>query len=122
MSFDCRNRLLYNDVSRLFINRNKKSNNIICWRCKLEDSNGTNLLIILAILLFGAIIVVLLTVYYTELFQDIKYIKMEINRSYDRQEKRYWKKELHRLYWSLIPGLSPQIVNNICYFFSRKKR
>lgn len=58
-------------------------------------------LIVFAII-FVAFVVFFLNVY-VPFKERRRYIKMEIKRSFEQQERLYWKKELKRLYLSHIP-------------------
>ncbi len=59
--------------------------------------------------------------YFAERFKDINYAKMEMHRAYDDEEYRYWRKELHMLYWCLIPSVNPDTVHRFRRFFGRGK-
>ena len=59
------------------------------------------LFLIISFFIFLIVIIFLLTVWIPFL-EELKYIKMEINRSKGR-EKRYWKRELKYHYLGLIP-------------------
>ncbi len=59
--------------------------------------------------------------YLSEHFKDIGYAKMEMHRAYDDEEYRYWRSELHMLYWCLIPGVNPDTVLRFRRFFRRRK-
>ncbi len=69
-------------------------------------SNEILILIIAVIMIIGTF---LLFAYIINVYLPFKeerdYIKMEIARSYRKKEYEYWKRELRRLYLSLIPLL-----------------
>lgn len=60
-------------------------------------------------MIFGIVLIIAFIVLslYVELFipfnEERQYIKMEINRSCSKQEYKYWKKEMKKLYLKSIP-------------------
>lgn len=69
----------------------------------IYDTEGDMLIILgLAVL----ILFVLLAIYFDiihPLIKEREYLKMEMRRSYNEYEYRYWKRELRRLYLRHIP-------------------
>lgn len=65
-------------------------------------NEGTGLVIIAVIIIFFLFFAIFINSYLP--FKEEKdYIKIEIARSYDEDEYRYWKRELKTLYISKIP-------------------
>lgn len=60
-------------------------------------------------MIFGIVLIIAFIVLslYVEIFipfnEERQYIKMEINRSCSKQEYKYWKKEMKKLYLKSIP-------------------
>ncbi len=70
----------------------------------------------MALLLLAAVIK-----YLVEFFDEIKYVKMEMNRAYDWAEYVYWRRELRALRWCIIPGMTMDRVRAIQRRFRRRK-
>lgn len=45
--------------------------------------------------------------------EEKRYIKLEMQRSYDEKEYRYWKRKLKKLYISSIPLIGKSIIKFI---------
>ncbi len=65
------------------------------WR----EDEGVKLLVYIGLLVFLAFCINA----YLSFREEKKYIKMELERSADKAEHRYWEKRLRRLYISKIP-------------------
>ena len=74
----------------------------------------------LAIFLF--VLITCLAVYIANHSLDIKYVKMEIKRADNENERKYWKKELHKLYWCLIPGVTPRLIKKVKRFYRKTNK
>ena len=62
------------------------------------------LLIFIAAMIIGALLIAVLFVNFFIPFKDERdYIKMEMARSYEEDEYRYWRRELKHLYLRSIP-------------------
>ncbi len=85
-----------------------------------NNDNDTALLAFFCVV-FGFLLILGIVFYFVERFKDINYVKMEIRRAYDEEEYYYWRRELHTLYWCLIPGVNPDIVRRFRRFFRRGK-
>lgn len=76
------------------------------------------------IVLFVLIILVLMALklfkYTIDYANDIKYIKMEIRRSFGGGEERYWREELSNVRWCIIPFMTPERVKRIRRCFKRR--
>ena len=85
----------------LRITNRKRANN-------LEYSTDTLLnyefLVLIAAVLVGTIVVIAIFVNFFIPFKEERdYIKMEMERSFEEDEYRYWRRELKRLYLRSIP-------------------
>ena len=74
----------------------------------MEDSTDTLLtdefLLFMVAIIIGCFIVVALFVNFIIPFKEERdYIKMEMERSYEEEEYRYWRRELKYLYLRSIP-------------------
>lgn len=88
----------------------------------METNNSSDTaLFILCCAVFGFLVILGGVLYFSERFRDIRYVKMEMNRAFDDDEYRYWRRELQTLLWCLIPGLNPDRINGIRKFFKRGK-
>ncbi len=65
-----------------------------------------NYVVFMLLLFLGCIVSVALAVFFSKLSREAKYIKLEIARAANFQEKEFWKRELRALYLSVIPGVS----------------
>ena len=67
--------------------------------------------------LLAPLIVLCVAAVYTNIVHPFsegrRYIKAEIHRSYNESEYRYWKRELKKLYISLIPIFGEYIVKRM---------
>ncbi len=88
----------------------------------MEDnySNDTALIMFFCVL-FGFLMILGIAFYLKERFEDIKYAKMELHRSYDEEEYRYWRRELLICRLMIIPFMSYETAKKIVKFFSRGK-
>ncbi len=77
--------------------------------------------IVCCCVIFGVLFLLFLLLDMKDRFEDIGYVKAEINRAYGEREYRHWRKELHTLYWCLIPGLTPRRVESLRKLFYRGK-
>ncbi|MBE6761236.1 MAG: hypothetical protein E7551_03025 [Ruminococcaceae bacterium] len=68
--------------------------------------NNTNYILTIMLLVFGIIVLLVLlvnaTIYFKDFSQELKYIKMEIERS-EGSERRYWIRQKRKLWLSLLP-------------------
>ncbi len=69
----------------------------------------------------GLLVVAAVVKYFMDYYNEVKYIKMEMHRSYSWDEYVHWRRELRTLRWCLIPGLTPDRVERIRARFSRGK-
>ncbi len=83
-----------------------------------NTNNGTALLWF-AGLFFAFLIIVGIAMYLSERFKDINYAKMELCRAYDKDEYRYWRRELTICRLTIIPFMSYERAKRIVRFFSR---
>ena len=61
-------------------------------------------LLIIAAMIIGAFLIAVLFVnFFIHFKEERDYIKMEMERSFEEEEYRYWRRELKRLYWRSIP-------------------
>lgn len=72
-------------------------------------------------LFFGILIIVGISMYLSERFKDINYVKMELCRAYDEDEYRYWRRELTICRLLIIPFMNYETAKKIVRFFSRGK-
>ena len=74
-----------------------------------ENMNYTKIMttytpiIVLIIIILAVVAIFHSTRLICSIMPDIKYIKMEINRSTTREGKKYWKRELRKLYIESLP-------------------
>lgn len=84
------------------------------------DNNELGLVIIICAILFLPILAVVVK-YCMDYSKNVRYVKMEIDRSDEWDEYVYWKMELRNLRWSILPGLTPDRVKRIrCFFYKGK--
>lgn len=65
--------------------------------------NDDFLILMLAMILGSFIVVALFVNFFIPFKEERDYIKMEMQRSYEEDEYRYWKRELKHLYLRSIP-------------------
>lgn len=65
--------------------------------------NDEFILIIFAMIIGTFLIVALFVNFFIQFKEERDYIKMEIQRSYEEDEYRYWRRELKYLYLRSIP-------------------
>ena len=65
--------------------------------------NDDFLILMLAMILGSFIVVALFVNFFIPFKEERDYIKMEMQRSYEEDEYRYWKRELKQLYLRSIP-------------------
>ncbi len=87
----------------------------------MENTTTNNEMALLwfAGLFFGILIIVGIAMYLSERFKDINYAKMELCRAYDKDEYRYWRRELTICRLTIIPFMSYERAKRIVRFFSR---
>ena len=83
----------------------------------MDASEKVILFLFLAIFLF--VLITCLAVHIANRSADMKYVKMEIKRADNENELKYWKKELHKLYWCLIPGVTPKVIKKVKRFYRK---
>lgn len=84
-------------------------------------TNNEMALFLFAGLFFAFLIIVGIAMYLSERFRDINYAKMELCRAYDKDEYRYWRRELTICRLLIIPFMSYDTAKKIVRFFSRGK-
>ncbi len=84
-------------------------------------TNNEMALFLFAGLFFAFLIIVGIAMYLSERFKDINYAKMELCRAYDKDEYRYWRRELTICRLLIIPFMSYDTAKKIVEFFSRGK-
>lgn len=72
--------------------------------------------IVLALLLFKALLFV------PNFIRLRKYLKTEIARTSDRQERKYWKRELRKLRCCFIPFITVNNVDSVFRFFGWRNK
>lgn len=66
------------------------------------------------ILLFLTLAVAVFCICFAKPFSySRRYIKLELRRSYNESERRYWKREMKKLYVSYIPIIGKRLVKFI---------
>lgn len=68
------------------------------------------------IAVFPLLILMILVLYYNVVrpfLESDEYIKLEIGRAGSEREKRYWKRELKKLYVSMIPFLGEYLARHM---------
>ncbi len=76
-------------------------------------------IVILMISVFALLIAVYIGVYIMEWRKDIRYLKSEVQRAYDRGEYKYWKRELFAVRLSILPGITPKMVKKLLRRFDK---
>ena len=77
-------------------------------------------LIVLFVLIILVLIALKIFKYIIDYANDIKYIKMEIRRSFGGGEERYWRRELSNVRWCIIPFMTPDRVKRIRRNFKKR--
>ena len=77
-------------------------------------------LIVLFVLIILVLIALKIFKYIIDYANDIKYIKMEIGRSFGGGEERYWRRELSNVRWCIIPFMTPDRVKRIRRTFKKR--
>ncbi len=82
-----------------------------------------NILIIILGGLLGFLLLGSIVYYINENLGAIKYVKLEVKRADSWDEYVYWRNELRMLYWSLIPGVTPDRIKRFKRkFFSKRNK
>ncbi len=84
-----------------------------------------NSAIYILIIFFGVLSILIIPMiieYFKDCFDDINYVKMELNRSESWREIAYWRRELTAARLSIIPGISDYRAKAIMDFFGFGKR
>ena len=71
--------------------------------------------VVLAVLLFRTLL------FLPDFFRLRKYLKSEILRAANRQERKYWKRELRKLRCCFVPFITVNNVDSVFRFFGLRK-
>ncbi len=75
----------------------------------------------LLVVLIGIATIIKLCIWIAKFSLQIEYLKMEIKRSMDPQERERWKRELSALRWSVLPFMNRRRYYKLYRRFHKEK-